>query len=72
MTKTILTRGLLLGAMATALSGCYGGYEAPTAPTAYGYGYGYESAYPAYGYYYGPYGGREGQDDLAPRGGKGL
>ncbi|HYL32234.1 MAG TPA: hypothetical protein VEU53_03680 [Stellaceae bacterium] len=46
MTKTLI-RGLLLGALALALSGCY--YGAP--PPAYGY-YGY--GYPAYGYSYGP------------------
>lgn len=72
MTERMLIRGLLLGAMAAGLGGCYGGYEEPSAPSAYGYGYGYESAYPAYGYYYAPYDGPEGQDDLGPRGGKGL
>jgi len=50
MTKTLI-RGLVLGALALALSGCY--YGPPPAP-AYGYyGYGYP-AYPSYGYYYGP------------------
>lgn len=75
MTKTILIRGLFLGATAAALGGCYGGYDEPTAPTAYGYGH--ESAYPGYDrYYYGPYDGyydgQEGPSDLAPRGGKGF
>lgn len=70
MTKAILTRGLLLGGMAAALSSCYGGYEEPTAPAAYGYGYGYESAYPAYD---GPYyDNQQGPANLGPRGGKGL
>jgi len=46
MTKPLI-RGMLLGALALALSGCYYG---PPPPPAYGYGYGY----PAYGYYYGP------------------
>jgi len=47
MTKTLI-RGLLLGALALAVSGCY--YGPP--PPAYGYygGYGYP-AYPSYGYY---------------------
>lgn len=74
MTERILIRGLLLGAMAAALGGCYGGYEEPTAPPAYGYGYGYESAYPANdGSYYAPdYDGQEGPGDLGSRGGKGL
>lgn len=45
--KTMLIRGLILGALALALSGCYYG---PPPPAYYGYGY------PAYsgGYYYGP------------------
>ncbi|MGH6977045.1 MAG: hypothetical protein ACREED_08470 [Stellaceae bacterium] len=48
MTKTLI-RGLLLGALALAVSGCYYG-----PPPAYGYySYGYP-AYPAYGYYYRP------------------
>ena len=49
MTKTLI-RGLFLGALALALSGCYYG-----PPPSYGYygGYGYP-AYPSYGYYYGP------------------
>jgi hypothetical protein len=50
MTKTLI-RGLFLGALALALSGCYYG-----PPPSYGYygGYGGYPAYPSYGYYYGP------------------
>jgi hypothetical protein len=79
MTNTVLIRGLLLGATAVALSGCYGGYDEGPAPTAYGYGY--ESGYSAYGddygspydYYYYDYRGHEdGRYELGPRGGKGL
>ncbi len=46
--KTMLIRGLVLGALALALSACYYG---PPPPAYYGYG-----GYPAYygGYYYGP------------------
>jgi hypothetical protein len=50
----MLTRGLLLGAIAIALSGCYFG---PPPPAYYGYNYGGGYyGYPAYygGYYYGP------------------
>ena len=50
MTKTLI-RGLILGALALAVSGCYYG-----PPPSYGYyGGGYYGGYPAYGgYYYGP------------------
>ena len=53
MTKTMLVRGLILGALAIALSGCY--YGPPAAPAYYGYDGGYYG-YPSYygGYYYGP------------------
>lgn len=52
MTKKTLIRGLVLGALALAISGCY--YGPPPSYGYYGYGYGYP-AYPAYGgYYYGP------------------
>lgn len=47
MTKTLI-RGLILGALALAVSGCYYG-----PPPSYGYYGGYPS-YPAYGGYYGP------------------
>jgi hypothetical protein len=68
MTKTMLIRGLVLGALAIALSGCYYG---PPAPAYYGYDGGYYGyGYPAYGgYYYGPsvsfgyYGGWHDHDD---------
>jgi len=46
MTRTMLIRGLVLGALAVALSGCYYG-----PPPAYGY-YGYPAYYGG-GYYYG-------------------
>ena len=53
MTKTLI-RGLVLGALALAVSGCYYG-----PPPSYGYYGGYPAypaypSYPAYGYYYGP------------------
>jgi len=50
MTKTLI-RGLVLGALALAVSGCYYG-----PPPSYGYYGGYPAypAYPSYGYYYGP------------------
>lgn len=50
MTKTLI-RGLVLGALALAISGCYYG-----PPPSYGYYGGYPAypAYPSYGYYYGP------------------
>ena len=81
MTKTMVVRGLLFGAAAVALSGCYGAYNEQPAPTAYGYGY--DSDYPVYHeYYYSPpaptgvyyYGDRDDHDrgDWGPRGGKGL
>lgn len=44
MMKTLI-RGLLLGALALVVSGCYYG-----PPPAYGY-YGYPAYYPSYGYY---------------------
>lgn len=57
MARSMLIRGLVLGALAIALSGCY--YGPP--PPAYSYGgYGYPAYYPypayygGYGYYYGP------------------
>lgn len=60
MTKTLI-RGLVLGALALAISGCY--YGPPPAP-AYGYYGGYPAypSYPSYGYYgpsvsFGYYGG---------------
>jgi hypothetical protein len=56
MTKTMLIRGLALGVLAIALSGCYYGPPPPAYPAYYGYDGGYYS-YPAYyggGYYYGP------------------
>lgn len=68
--KKLVTRGLLLGALALALGGCYYGPPAP----AYYSGYGYDS-YPSYygpsyyGGYYGPsvsfgyYGGWHDHDD---------
>ncbi|MDE2230383.1 MAG: hypothetical protein KGL11_15275 [Alphaproteobacteria bacterium] len=47
----MLIRGLVLGALAAALGGCYYG----PAPAYYGYDGGYYSAPPYYGgYYYGP------------------
>lgn len=54
MTTKTLIRGLVLGALALAISGCYYG-----PPPSYGYygGYGGYPAYPSYGYYgpsYGP------------------
>ena len=50
MTKTLI-RGLFLGTLALALSGCY--YYAPPPPSYGYYGYGYPAypAYPSYGYY---------------------
>ncbi|MDE1904484.1 MAG: hypothetical protein KGI46_11550 [Alphaproteobacteria bacterium] len=49
MTKTLI-RGLILGALALAVSGCYYG-----PPPSYGYYGGYPAySYPSYGYYYGP------------------
>lgn len=54
MTKKTLIRGLVLGALALAISGCY--YGPPPSYGYYGGGYyGGYSSYPAYGgYYYGP------------------
>lgn len=53
MTRTMLIRGLVLGALAVALSGCY--YGPP--PPAYGY-YGYPAYYgPSVSFSYGGGGG---------------
>jgi len=55
MTKKTLIRGLVLGALALAISGCY--YGPPPSYGYYGGGYSSYPAYPAYpygGYYYGP------------------
>lgn len=52
--QKLLIRGVVLGALAAVLSGCYYG---PPPPAYYGYDSGYYGGYPAYyggGYYYGP------------------
>lgn len=65
MTRTMIIRGLMLGALAFALSGCY--YGPPPAYYSYGGYYGYPAYYG--GPYYGPsvsfgyYGGWHDHDD---------